>query len=191
MHCDDALADALEQYRPYLHLLVRLEMDPRLQCKLDASGVVQQTLLEAHRDGDQFQGRTDAQRLVWLRQVLAHNLADEVRQLGAKKRDARREQSLAQAMEESSCRLEAWLADEQSSPSERLQRQEQLLRMAEALEHLPDDQREAIELHHLREHSLVEVAAKMGRSRGSVAQLIFRGLRRLRQKLEKADGNAS
>jgi RNA polymerase sigma-70 factor (ECF subfamily) len=183
--------DALERYRPYLQLLVRLEIDEHLKGKLDSSGVVQQTLLEIHRDRDQFLGSEEPQRLAWLRQVLAHNLADEVRRLGAQRRDVGREQSLQQALENSSARLEAWLTAEQPSPSQQLIRQEQLLRMAQALEELPDEQRQAIELHHLHGESLNEVATQMGRSRGAVAQLIFRGLRRLRQQLEAADGSAS
>jgi RNA polymerase sigma-70 factor (ECF subfamily) len=191
MNPGDGGDKALERYRPYLQLLVRLEIDERLKGKLDSSGVVQQTLLEIHRDRDQFLGSNEAQRLAWLRQVLAHNLADEVRRLGAQRRDVGREQSLEQALENSSARLEAWLTAEQPSPSQQLIRQEQLLRMAQALEELPDEQRQAIELHHLHGQSLNEVAAQMGRSRGAVAQLIFRGLRRLRQQLEEASGSPS
>jgi RNA polymerase sigma-70 factor (ECF subfamily) len=182
---------ALERYRPYLQLLVRLEIDERLKGKLDSSGVVQQTMLEIHRDRDQFLGFDETRRLAWLRQVLAHNLADEVRRLGAQRRDVGREQSLEQALENSSARLEAWLTAEQPSPSQQLIRQEQLLRMAQALEELSDEQRQAIEMHHLHGQSLNEVATHMGRSRGAVAQLIFRGLRRLRQQFEAADGSAS
>src|SRR5438045_91777 len=107
-------------------------MSQHLQGKLDPSGIVQQTLLEAHRDREQFQGRQEAQRRTWLQQVLANNLADEVRRLGAQRRDVGREQSLQQSLDESSSRLEAWLAGEQPSPSQHLIRQEQLLLMAQA-----------------------------------------------------------
>jgi RNA polymerase sigma-70 factor (ECF subfamily) len=138
MSRSDTDTDSLEQYRPYLRLLVRLEVGPQLQGKLDPSGVVQQTLLEAHREGAPFQALPEAQRRVWLRRVLANNLADEIRRLGARKRDVGREQSLQQALTESSARLESWLASEQSSPSARLIHQEDLLRMSQALEQLFD-----------------------------------------------------
>jgi RNA polymerase sigma-70 factor (ECF subfamily) len=170
----------LEKYRDYLQLLARLELDGRFQGKLDLSGVVQQTLLEAYQALGQFRGGSEVEVAAWLRRILANNLTDEVRRLSAGMRDVVRERSLEAAVEESSARLEAWLASEQSSPSEQAIRQEQLGRLARALAALPEDQRTAVELHHLKGLSLVEVAEQMGRTRSAVASLIFRGLEKVR-----------
>src|SRR5205807_575468 len=81
-------------------------------------------------------GQTDAERAAWLRRILAHNLADEVRRLGAAVRDVGRERSLEAALDESSARLEAWLTAARPSPGEQAARNEELLRMSEALERL-------------------------------------------------------
>jgi RNA polymerase sigma-70 factor (ECF subfamily) len=86
-------------------------------------------------------------------------------------------------MDQSSARLEAWLAADQSSPSVRAERHEELFRLAAALAALPEDQRRAVELHHIQERPLAEVAAELGRSKGAVAQLLFRGLKKLRELL--------
>ena len=173
---------ALERYRPYLLLLARMRLDLRLRGKLDASDVVQQTLLEAHQARGQFRG-TDGEAAAWLRQILSRNLANAVRDVLRDKRDVRREQSLEAAVEESSRRLEGWLAAEQSSPSARAERHEQGARLATALAELPEAQREALTLHHLEGRPLEEVARLIGRSREAVAGLIKRGLRTLRERL--------
>jgi RNA polymerase sigma-70 factor, ECF subfamily len=173
----------LEGFRGYLALLARLQLAPQLRGKIDLSGVVQQTLLEAHQAMDQFGRMTAEQQTAWLRKALACNLADEIRKLGTARRDVGRERSLEQALEESSTRLETWLADGQSTPIEQAVRNEQLLQLAEALAQLPEDQRLAVELHHLRGQPVTDVASELGRSEGAAGALLVRGLKKLRQLL--------
>jgi RNA polymerase sigma-70 factor (ECF subfamily) len=177
----------LERFRDYLGLLARLNLDPRLRGKVDLSGVVQQTLLEAHQAQGRFQGMDADHQTAWLRRALANNLRDEVRKLGTAARDVTRERSLHAALDESSSRLEAWLAAEQSSPSQQVMRHERGLRLAAALARLPEDQRRAVELHHLQSRPLAEVARELGRSKGAVAALLFRGLQKLRELLQEGE----
>jgi RNA polymerase sigma-70 factor (ECF subfamily) len=176
-------ASRLERFRAYLLLLARMQLDPSMQGKVDLSGVVQQTLLEAHRAMDQLRQWDEPRQLAWLRRALANNLTDEVRKLGTAARDVGRECSLEAELEQSSARLEGWLASEDSPPPEQAVRNEQLLLLAEALERLPDDQRTAVEMHHLKGRPLAEVAEVLGRKKGAVATLLFRGMTRLRKDL--------
>ena len=76
-----------ERFREFLTLMARLGADPRWQGKLDLSGVVQQTLLEAFQAGEQLVDCNDAQKAGWLKRALANNLADEARKLTKAKRD--------------------------------------------------------------------------------------------------------
>jgi RNA polymerase sigma-70 factor (ECF subfamily) len=174
----------LEGFRDYLTLLARLQLAPGLRGKVDLSGVVQETLLDAHRAMDQLSRMTAEQQAAWLRKALACNLADEVRKLGTAMRDVSRERPLEHGVEESSDRLEAWLATDQPSPSEQAQRNEQLLQLAHALAQLPEDQRLAIELHHLRGQPVAEVARELERSEGAAGALLVRGLKKLRTLLQ-------
>jgi RNA polymerase sigma-70 factor (ECF subfamily) len=160
-----------------------MQLDPRLKGKLDPSDVVQQTLLQAHANLSQFRGQSEAELAGWLRQILANNLARTLRQYGTEARDLERERSLQAALEESSQRLEGWLASTGASPIELAERHEQLLLLAQAMATLPDDQKEAVELHHLRGQSVAEVAEVMQRSKQSVMGLLQRGLKRLRELL--------
>ncbi len=173
----------LERYRSYLHLLARLQLDPRLRGKLDASDVVQQALLQAYRGLEQFRGRSEAELAAWLRQTLAHCLGNSLRDFTRDKRDVGRERSLEQALGASSARLGAWLADSQSSPSQQVVDREEAVRVAEALAALPEAQREALILQHWHGWSLAEIGAHLDRTPGAVAGLIKRGLKRLRELL--------
>ncbi len=170
----------LEQYRSYLLLLARMQLDPQPRSKVDASDVVQQTLLEAHQQQEQFSG-DNAELAGWLRKALANNIRDALRGMRRQKRDVTRERSLEEAVDESSARLAGCLWTDQSSPSHQAIRQEDLLRLADALLELPDGQREAVMLHHLQGWTIGDVAKHLNKTDAAVAGLLHRGLRQLRK----------
>jgi RNA polymerase sigma-70 factor (ECF subfamily) len=177
--------EPLEHYRDYLRLLARLHLSPRLRGKLDPSDVVQQTLLKAHAHRAEFRGQRPEQRAAWLRRILANLLADALRAFGGARRDVALERSLDEALRQSSARLEAFLHPDPASPSQHLVREEELRRLAAGLEALPEDQRAAVELHHLQGQSVAEVADHLGRTEAAVAGLLRRGLRKLRDYLQE------
>jgi RNA polymerase sigma-70 factor (ECF subfamily) len=182
----DASDPQLEAFRNYLELLARVRLDPRLRGKLDPADLVQQTLLQAVAARERFSG-DDAHRVAWLRTILAHVMIDAVRKFG-RPGGGEREPSLEAVLEQSSARLEAFHAADLTSPSGRAERNERLLRLADALARLPEDQRRAVELRHLQGLPLAEIASQMGRSVDSVVGLIHRGLRALRRDLEELRG---
>jgi RNA polymerase sigma-70 factor (ECF subfamily) len=174
-----------EDYRAYLDHLASLRLDPRLRSKFDPADLVQQTLLEACQAPEQFHGRSEGEQKAWLRRILLRNLANAVRDLNRQKRDVNRERSLDDALEDSSARLEALLAAEQSSPSERAARNEEVLRLEEALALLPEPQREAVVLRHFHDWPLAAISRRMGRTQAAVAGLLHRGLVRLNELLRE------
>ena len=180
-----AQGEILLRYRSWLRLLARLQIDSRFQGKFDASDIVQQTLLEACRALRQFRGDTEAELRAWLRQILAHVLAHEIRRYhGTQQRDVDREVSLDQALAQSSQRLGDMLAAPGSSPSQQAVRNEQEILLADVLARLPEDYREVIILRNLEGLPHEEVARRLGRNVGAVRMLWVRALARLRQELQ-------
>lgn len=182
-----ALGALLEQYEPYLTLMARLQVGRRLQGKVDESDLVQETYLEAHRDFHRFRGQSEGEFLAWLRQILAHNLANAIRRYcGTQARDLHLERELHREFDESWKMLDAGLVAKQSSPSHQASRRERAVMLANALDRLPDDYREAIVLRHLEGLSFPQVAERMCRTEDSVKKLWARALGRLKRALESA-----
>lgn len=175
----DQTAEHLDQYRDYLALLGRLQLDPLLQAKVDVSGVVQATMLEACESD--WASLEEQDKLPWLRRIFSNNLLDEIRKFRTEARDVGRETPLSHRIDQSASRMQVWLESDGPSPSHMAVRAEDELTLARALATLPDGQREAIELHHLQGLPLEEVSRRMHRTKGAVAALIFRGTTRLRQ----------
>jgi RNA polymerase sigma-70 factor, ECF subfamily len=182
------LGRLLELYRRYLGLLARVQIGQRLQGKVDASDLVQETFLEAHRNFGQFRGVSEGQLIQWLRQILAMKLAGLLRHyLGTQGRDVRLEREIADALDQSAGFLDRGLVAAQSSPSQQAARREQAVVLADALAQLPDDYREVLVLRHLEGLTFPEAAARMGKTLNSVNKLWMRALARLRQVLGGKD----
>jgi RNA polymerase sigma-70 factor (ECF subfamily) len=175
---------SLEHYRHYLRLLAGLGLPPVLRGKIDPSDMVQETLLRAHQKANQFRGDSAAELAGWLRRILLNHLAECVRKFGPAGRSDAQEWSLEKSLEQSSARLEAWLASTHSSPSQQAVQHEELMRLSEALAQLPSNQRTALELKHLHSWSVEAIHRHMGLSKSAVGGLLRRGMKRLRELME-------
>jgi len=183
----DVGVETFERYRQFLDLLARLGLPRKLRTKLDPSDLVQLTLAKAHRKQGQRKGHTTAETAAWLRSILATCLTDQVRKYNSGKRKIQLERSLSPLLDQSTSCLDSWLAADQSSPSEQAMRSEQLLLVADAIANLPPDQRRAVELRHLRGYGLAEIATEMETTKSAVANLIYRGIKNLRDAFSPID----
>ena len=177
------LGRLFESCRSYLNVMARAQMESWMQAKVDASDIVQETMLEAHRDFARFQGQSVGEWLAWLRGILTNNAADVVRKYrGTEKRQTRREVSLQPQTDDSSLgALDP--ADSIETPSVQLMRQERELRVADAIVNLSPDHQQVIILRNLQRLPFDEVAKSMGRSRPAVQMLWMRAIRKLQEAL--------
>jgi RNA polymerase sigma-70 factor (subfamily 1) len=165
---------APERYRAYLRLLAGLQLPRRLRSVLSASDLAQETILKAHKKRAQFRGQAEAEYRAWLRRILANTIADVA---GVKEPDVLR------ALEQSSAQVEHWVVAVGPSPLEEVERAEQLLRLAEGLLQLSEDERRAVEMRYLQDPRcpLPQIARQLGRPTAkAVAGLLARGLEKLR-----------
>jgi RNA polymerase sigma-70 factor (ECF subfamily) len=176
-------AQTLEPFRSYLEVLARVHLDPRLRGKLDAADVVQQALLRAYAAWPGVKNTERPVLAAWLRRILARTLADVVKYYDRDRRAVDLERSLEADLDRSASGLAGWVAADQTSPSQAAQRNEELLRLADALAALPEPMREVVVLKHLRAWTLQQIAGHLGRSVPAVASLLRRGLEGLRHRL--------
>jgi RNA polymerase sigma-70 factor (subfamily 1) len=175
--------DSLERFRAYLECLTYIQIDPRLRRRFGFSDVVQTTLTEAWQTLKRIEAMDPPAQKRWLRRMLVHNLLERIEREKAAIRDFRLEQSVEDALTQSSCSLKDWLADDESLPPEKVLKQERALRLAEALARLPERQRETILLQQWHGWKLAKIAEYLGCTIGVVAGLQARGLARLRKLL--------
>jgi RNA polymerase sigma-70 factor (ECF subfamily) len=173
--------------RGYLQMVAHAQVDDWMRAKVDSSDLVQQTLLEAHRDFARFEGRTTAEWLAWLKRIMAHNAADAVRHYrGTAKRQARRELSLDQhADEDGNGRIDP--AADDPTPSQEFLVRDTELRVAAALAQLTDDHRRVIVLRNLQRLPFDEVAQRLGRTRPAAQMLWMRAVKKLQEQLAECD----
>jgi RNA polymerase sigma-70 factor, ECF subfamily len=175
------------RWRAYLLFLARAHPAASPGGLVEPSDVVQDALADAHRQREQFRGRTEGEYAAWLRRILSGRLTDAVRAAHRAKRDVARVRSLDAALAASSGRWAAVMAADQSSPSQQAMRNEDLLRLADALATLPLAQREAVLLRHGLGWSLDRIAVQLERTPSATAGLLKRGLKQLRQALDTSE----
>jgi RNA polymerase sigma-70 factor (ECF subfamily) len=185
-HAASSCDGALERYRSYLRMLAETRLDRRLRAKIDPSDLVQETMLQAFRAWGDLRGSSEGERLAWLRQILMRTLLHAVRDFGRAKRDVAREQPLVRLADHSSCQLEALCAADLTSPSQVAERAEELLRLADAMAELPEEQRAAVLAYYWRGATMQQIGEELERSGAAVAGLIYRGVRRLNRRLGAA-----
>ncbi|HVT82725.1 MAG TPA: sigma-70 family RNA polymerase sigma factor [Phycisphaerae bacterium] len=186
----DAVAvDVLfDRFTGYLTMLTTTQVGPRLRRKLDPDDIVQETLLEAHRQFPQFRGRTGRELIGWVRRILAGQLALTLRRyLGTKRRDVRMERECGDCLNHSAETLDRALIAVDPNPSTIADQNEQVGLLSSALDRLPEDYREVIVLRQMEALTFGETARRMGRSEDAVQKLWIRALTNLRREFRVAE----
>lgn len=176
----------LGHFREYLRQMVAVRLDRRLASRIDASDVVQEILVAADRRLDGYLRERVIPFHAWLRQIAADKIVEAHRlHVASQKRTVTREvHGPAPGPDQPDLDLARILLADDTSPSNKLIRNEHREGIRRALEALPEKDREVLVMRHLEQMSTAEIAARIGTSEGAVKVRLVRGLVRLRALLE-------
>ncbi|NOY41597.1 MAG: sigma-70 family RNA polymerase sigma factor [Planctomycetes bacterium] len=180
---DDAFGQICDRMTGYL-LLTANDLGTGLTAKFGVSDIVQQTLFEARRDIESFDGTSENELRSWLVRLVRHNLIDSARHYRqTKMRNTSREQPMR--MHE--------LADEyagsQKTASSIMRRRETDGELLHAVAKLPTRRRRVIELRHWQEMSFAEIGRELEISEAAARKLLARALEELRKNLAASHAN--
>ena len=184
--CDgdaSAMAELFDHFRSRLRRMVEVRIDPRLNGRVDASDVLQETFLDVVQGAKDYAKHEDFPFFLWLRLMTGRRLMNTHRQhLGAQKRNAAMEVNRARrAPDATSMSIANFLVGNMTSASRVIQREESRARLEAALEEMDPIDREVITLRHLEELSNNEIAQELGLSKAAASNRYVRALTRLKK----------
>ena len=173
-----AFDELIHKHRDYLRRLIDFQLDGQLVSRLDASDIVQETVMEAYKrigNAESFPMSTK----LWLRQLAIDRVRmAERKHLRTKKRGVGREVSL-------SARSSIWLAQRLSGqPLEAVLQSELIEAVRAAMEGLPVADREILCLRTFEDLSFSEIEQLTSVSAAAARKRYGRALIRLSQLLE-------
>ena len=182
---ESARRELIERYRESLRRMVASRLDRRMAARLDASDIVQETLADAAQQLDKYLGNRSLPFFGWLRLLAAEHIRDAHREhLFAQRRSIYRESRTPEFTDESATGLARHLIAQDTSPSNRLVRQERSEQVKEALAKLSATDREVLAMRYVEHLSMAEMAEALGITEGGVKTRHLRAVIRLRGLLE-------
>jgi RNA polymerase sigma-70 factor (ECF subfamily) len=181
-----AVDNLLTAHREPLRRMIGLRLDPALAARVDASDIVQDVLLEAHRRLSDYLRNPIMPFHLWLRHIAKDHVIDAHRRhRGAQRRSLDREQPLVPARfdDRSSFELAGQVLDQELTPASAAIQHELQRRLDTAVAAMDEDDREVILMRHGEQLSNQEVAAALGLTEAAASMRYLRAVRRLRAAL--------
>lgn len=189
----NSLEALLARYLPGLEAFIRLRSGRLLLMKESSSDLVQSVCREVLKDLQTVKYENEAHFKHWLYMAALRKIANRYEYYRAEKRDIGKEVKPAAAPADSNATNDLDLLHAYRSvctPSQNLMVKEELARIEEAFEQLPEDYREVILLSRVIGLPHSEIAKKMNRNEGAVRTLLSRALTRLSGILDRDSSGA-
>jgi len=183
----EAMEELMAAHRLRLRQMVAVRLDGRMASRIDASDVVQESLMEATRRLPEYLEQPEVPFFVWLRQLAWQRLAQLYRfHFKAQRRSVEREVAEIPVSDESMLLFADRLAASGMAPSRHLRRRETQEQVRVALARLAPVDQEVLVLRHFEQLSTKEIAAVLKISEPAVRHRQRRALERLTRELRSS-----
>ncbi len=186
-----AMAELFDQHRERLRLMIALRMDRRMQGRVDASDVLQDTYVDLAQQLPNYAKDPKLPVFLWMRRITGQRLSKLHRDhLGRAKRDAALEVSVHRGPmpQASSCILASQLVGQFTSAGQKAIRAEMQLKLEEVLNALEPNDREILALRHFEQLDYGEIATLLEISEPAASQRHYRAVLRLKDALKGIPG---
>lgn len=177
-----ALDQLCDVYTERVRRIVRFRMGPELRSHLESMDLVQEALVEAVMDLDQFRYSSEGDFLRWLSRIVENTIRDNVDKAHAAKRDIRKQVPLDHAGRPI---FDARLPVATTTPSVVVSLREDLDRLEKAMDQLKPEYREVIVLAKIEGLPCQEIAERLGKTPAAVAMLLSRAIVAVTNLLER------
>ena len=177
----DGNGSALNQlysiYTDRVRWMVRFRMGKELRSKLESMDMVQDTLIHALNDLDNFTYKSEGDFIRWLSTIAENVLRGNLKKLHTNKRDIRREVALKGYGANTGSRLvDNPVPIEATTPSVIVSKKEDLCNLEKAIDQLKPEYREVIVLAKIDGLSYKDIGKRLGKSEDAVGMLLSRAM---------------
>jgi RNA polymerase sigma-70 factor (ECF subfamily) len=168
-----ALGRLLDRFRHRLEQMATQKLRSFVRPKFGVSDLVQDTLHEAFRKFETFQGMSDAEFRQWLTKILLSRYRDAMRRFASNKRNVAKEVHFSAAIPS------GVIVDQATTPATAAEHAETLELLGFAISALPKKYRTAIELRLNERLTFAEVGRRMGCSADAARMIWGRAIKEL------------
>ena len=184
----DAMLQLLLDHQQQLGRFVTMKMSRHPRTGTTADDIIQETAFKAFQHAEAMKATSTGEFYSWIKTIAQNLIADVVRRDRTSKRGGGANQinHLKGEFEGRATDLIAELSGDGFTPSQFAARHEAISAMQVAISALPEDQRQAIQLHCFQRRTLQETAELMDRSPASIHGLVQRAKKNLRELMHRS-----
>lgn len=184
---EPALAEIFSASLQRLERIIRFRIDPRIRGRVDAADVLQETWVVASRRLPEFLSNPAVSVFIWLRQLALQTLIDIHRRELCHRRDAGREIHLSHELPtgDTGLSIAHFLADQLTSPSQQLMRAEDIEQLQQALNSMPEIDREVLALRHFEQLTNLQTAEVLALTPTAASNRYVRAAAKLTEILQR------